>query len=69
MFNIYVDYVLSYTQFGYTLLHCAAQGGITSLIERCINAEMSVNATSKVSPHCVLKKCFILIVLLCTINQ
>ena len=35
--------VLSYTQNGATILHCAAQGSSTFLIEHCINAGINVN--------------------------
>ena len=46
---MYDCYVLSYTQWGVTVLHCAAEGGSTSLIKRCINAGINVNVVDKVS--------------------
>ena len=45
--------VLSYTQVEVTVLHCAAEGGSTSLIERCINAGINVNVVDKVSDFIV----------------
>ena len=45
--------VLSYTQGGTTVLHHAAEGGSTSLIERCINAGINVNVVDIVSDFIV----------------
>ena len=45
--------VLSYTQWGATVLHYAARAGSTSLIERCINAGINVNVVDKVSDFIV----------------
>ena len=41
--------IVSYTQDKATVLHYAAEGGSTSLIERCINAGINVNVVDKVN--------------------
>ena len=52
--GILYDYcVLSYTQSRRTVLHHAAEGGSTSLIECCINAGINVNVVDKVSDFIV----------------